>query len=85
MLCACSQFPIVVKEAAAVASVHFSGSVPHDFAVTSGSRVRSSDHDVIVQVILVLHWTQIGGHYNDCTSPSEEEKIGTFNFDIVGL
>ena len=47
MLCTRSQFPIVVKESAAVASVHFSGSVPHDFAVTSGSRVRSSECSVI--------------------------------------
>ena len=33
------QFPIVVKEQAPVTSIHFSATSPHDFAVTSGSRV----------------------------------------------
>lgn len=75
-----------MKEAAAVTSVHFSGSVPHDFAVTSGSRVRSfSEHDVILCRSSSSPLHSDWGHHNDCTSPSEEEKIGTFNFDIVGL
>ena len=40
--CVFSQFPVVVKEHAAVSSVHFSASAPYDFAVTSGSRVSPS-------------------------------------------
>lgn len=37
------QFPITVKESAVITSVFFSPSSPHDFAVTSGPRVRHGD------------------------------------------
>ena len=42
------QFPVVVKEQAPVSSIHFSATSPHDFAVTSGSRVSSRHHVMIV-------------------------------------
>ncbi|RKO83374.1 WD40-repeat-containing domain protein, partial [Blyttiomyces helicus] len=43
------QSPVLVKEYAAVSSIHFSPSTPHDFAVTSSTRVQvysSSTHAV---------------------------------------
>ncbi len=35
------QFPVVVKEYAAISSVHFEACEPYDYAVTTGSRVSA--------------------------------------------
>ena len=54
------QPPVIAKEFAAVSCVDFSQAEPHDFAVTSGSRVRCTTTPLAPSgvVVLVSCWTR---------------------------